>query len=151
MSLESQALVDAIVSHAMSLGVFERVNSHEPKNAPGRGLNVAAWVQEIGPIRGSGLKKTSVRVIFNIRVYSNMLQEPQDAIDPNLMDAVDKLMAAYTGDFQLDGLIRNVDLLGAYSGGLSAQAGYIKQDNDLYRVIVISLPLILNDVWEQVQ
>jgi hypothetical protein len=58
-----------------------------------------------------------------------MAQEPQDAIDPNLTDALSALIAAYSGDFDLGGPVRDVDLLGAISPGLSARAGYINQDS----------------------
>jgi len=82
-------------------------------------------------------------------VYLNMLQEPQDAIDTNIMTAVDALMAAYSSDFDLGGLVRNVDLLGAHGDPLAADAGYLEQDKRLYRVVVISLPLICNDLYTQ--
>jgi hypothetical protein len=59
-------------------------------------------------------------------------------------------MAAYSGDFELGGNVRNVDLLGQASEGLTAQAGYLEQDGKLYRVMTINLPLIVNDVWNQV-
>lgn len=153
MSLDSGILLEAIVSHAAASGHFERVNKHEPKNAPGNGLTAAAWVQRIDPVRTSGLKSTSARVVFTVRIFSNMLQEPQDEIDPNITAAVDALMNAYSGDFSLDGLARNVDLLGQHGVALSAQAGYVPIGNPpkLYRIMDISVPVIVNDVWTQVR
>lgn len=150
MSLNTLAILDKVQSHAMALGLFERVNTHEPKNAPGNGLTVAIWVQSIAPARGSGLASTSAHVVYSVRIFSNMLQEPQDAIDPNIIEAVDKLMDAYSGDFELGGNVRQVDLLGASGAPMSAQAGYVNQDNKLFRTMTVSLPLIVNDVWEQV-
>jgi hypothetical protein len=46
--------------------------------------------------------------------------------------------------------VRNVDLLGAYGAGLSALAGYLNVDNKMFRVVDLTLPLIVNNVWEQV-
>ncbi len=150
MSLNTKNLVNALASHAMTLGRFERVNGHEPKNAPGSGLSCAIWLQYIGPARGqSGLKATTGRVVASVRVYSNMLAEPQDAIDPEVGDAVDALMAAYSNDFELGGLIRNVDLLGATGVPLQAEAGYISIDKQMFRVMTIQVPMIINDIWEQ--
>lgn len=152
MSFNAMTILEAAVSHALASGHFERVNAHEPKNAPGNGLTAALWAQSLSPVRGaSGLLKTSARLVLNVRVYSNMLQEPQDAIDPAVIAAVDALMDAYSGDFELGGNVRNVDLLGQAGVPLSAEAGYLNQDGRMYRVMTITLPLIINDVWSQAQ
>lgn len=151
MALNSQALVDAIASHALTLGVFDRCQQHEPKSAPGHGLSCAVWAQQIQPVpRVSGLAVTAARVEFCVRLYANMLREPQDGIDPALMGALDLLMAAYSGDFTLGGLVHMVDLLGAYGEPLAARAGYLSQDNRLYRVFDITLPCVVTDCWDQV-
>lgn len=150
LSLNTNNILNAIVSHAMAAGVFDRVNTHEPKNAPGHGLTVAIWADSIDPVSAaSGLSVTAARIVFNLRIYSNMLQEPQDAIDPNIIDAVDVLFTAYSGDFELGGSVRNIDLLGQFGSSLSAQAGYINQDGTLYRVMTITVPVIINDAWSQ--
>lgn len=149
--LNIAANLDKLVSHALTLGIFERVNQHEPKNAPGNGLTAAVWVDDIGPARGqSGLSSTTARVVCVVRLYTSMLQEPQDAIDPNLVDAVDALMAAYSGDFELGGNVRCIDLLGGLGGTpLAARAGHITVDQKAYRVMTITVPLIINDAWNQ--
>jgi hypothetical protein len=42
-----------------------------------------------------------------------------------------------------------VDLLGSAGAPLSAQAGYLNQDGRLFRVMTLTLPIIVNDVWDQ--
>lgn len=150
MSIDATTLIGAVRDHALTTGLFERVNGHEPKNAPGNGLTAAVWVQDIGPVLSSGLAKTSARLALNVRIYSSMLQEPQDAIDPNIVSAVDDLFTAYSSDFELGGNVRCVDLLGMAGAPLSAQAGYLEQDKKLFRVMTITLPLIVDDAWDQV-
>lgn len=151
MAIASQDLVDRLASHAMSLGVFDRVNQHEPKSKPGRGLTCAIWIDRIEPARGrSGLTATDARVVFNVRVYTNMLQNPQDAIDPSVMEAVDLLFEAYSGDFQLGDTSRWIDLLGATQGHpLFSQSGYINIDNMVFRVMTITVPVIIENAWTQ--
>lgn len=149
MSLGITGILDAVVSHALATGLFDAVNGYEPKSAPGSGLTAAAWVQSLDPVRGSGLASTSVRVALTVRFYANMLADPQDAIDPYVTNAADVLMGAYSNDFDLGGTVRNVDLLGEHGEGLRAQAGYLEQDRTMYRVMDITLPLIVNDVWGQ--
>lgn len=148
--MDVDAVTNAAVSHAAASGHFERVNLHEPKNAPGHGLTCAVWCQAVAPIpAASGLAATSGRLLFNVRIFSSMLQEPQDAIDPNVLKAVDRLLELYSGDFTLGGLVRNVDLLGAYGVPLSAQAGYQSIDKTMYRIMTINLPLVVSDLWSQ--
>lgn len=150
MALDILGILDAVVSHALSLGRFEAVNGHEPKNAPGLGLTAAVWADRVDTVRSSGLDSTSVRLLLNVRLYTGAEQEPADAIDPNLMTALDALMRAYVGDFTLGGLVREVDVRGTHGIGLEARAGYLQQDAALLRVMTIALPVIVNDLWDEV-
>lgn len=150
MSLDTTAILNAIVSHAMGLGQFERFTRYEPKSPPGPGISVAFWVQSIGPIPlASGLAETSCRLEITCRFYKPMLTEPQDEIDPQVMAAVDALFTALSGDFSLGGRVRNIDLLGAHGVGLSAQAGYQTINQTAYRVMTIVIPLVVNSAWAQ--
>lgn len=145
-----RTLYSQIVSHCATLGLFDRIATHEPKNAPGNGLNASVWVQEIIPLpRAGGLSATTGKVTFNIRIQTNMLKEPQDDIDREMLSAATVLLNEYSGNFTLGGSVRNVDLLGSFGTPLSAQAGYIQQDNRMYRVMVVTLPIVINDLWTQ--
>jgi hypothetical protein len=145
------ALIDNLVSTALDLGEFRAVNFHEPKAAPGSGLRLALWVQSIEPIpMASGLASTSGYVVANARAYGNMLAKPEDDVDPRIMSAMAALIAAYSGDFTLGGTIRNIDLLGEYGQKLSAQAGYITIASAMYRIMTLTIPCIVNDMWTQV-
>jgi hypothetical protein len=152
MSLGAGALMGAVADHALTTGLFESVNGHEPKAKPGAGLTAALWVALMGPVpRGSGLVSTTARVELTMRIYTSMLAEPQDAIDPTLLDAADRMMTEYAGDFGLGGLVRQVDLLGEYGAPLACRAGYLSQDGKLFRVMDLTIPLIVNDLWQQVE
>jgi hypothetical protein len=98
----------------------------------------------------SGLASTSFRVTFNVRIYSSMLQEPQDAIDPTMLAAVDLLLADYIGSFTLGGLLREVDVRGIDGNPLRVDAGYLGQDGKMYRVLTISVPCVINDLYAEV-
>jgi hypothetical protein len=151
-----QNLFDLIQSKVLATAYFQAVNTSEPKASPGNDIICAIWIQSIGPARGqSGLSATSGLVIFNVRIYSNMFQEPQDAIDPSVLKATTTLLGIFSEDFELidpqteEPTVREVDLLGAVSSGLGAQAGYLSIGGQLQRVMTISLPVIINDCWTQ--
>lgn len=151
--INAQDIVDRLASHAQASGYFDRVNQHEPKSKPGRGLTCAIWVDRIEPARGrSGLNVTSARIVMNVRVYTNMMQQPQDSIDPSVMEATDALFLAYSNNFDLGGVDsgRFIDLLGMTQGHpLFSQSGYINIDNMVYRVITITVPVIQENAWPQ--
>lgn len=150
MALNSQDIFDRLSSICSATGMFDRVNTHEPKNAPARGLTAAIWIDQVRPTK-SGLARTSVSVVYKIRLYTSMLLEPQDMIDPQLMLALDAVMEGLTGDFTLGDTVRCIDLLGQGDGHpLKMESGYINIDTRVFRVFTINVPIILNDVWEQV-
>lgn len=149
MTLATRDILDAVVTHAMSLGKFEQVNQHEPKNAPGNGLTCAIWADRIGGIRSSGLSSLSARVTFSVRVFQSMQAEPANDIDVVMLDAVDALAGAYAADFTLGDLVRQVDLIGSDGPGLDAVFGYVTVDGIEFRVATITLPLIVNDLWTE--
>lgn len=150
MSIAIASILDGVISYTAASGWFDRVQGHEVVNAPGYGLTAAVWLQQIDPIAlGSGLNSTSGRLVLQQRLYQNALSEPRDAIDPNLIQATDALMAAYSGDFDLGGTIRNVDLLGHHGISLSGNAGYLDISGKMFRIFDITIPLIVSDLWTQ--
>jgi|SRR6188768_20205 len=142
-------ILDAVVSHALSLGIFEVVNTFEPTTSPSKDLSAAIWVNDIEPVQSSGLNETSVRIELTVQIMTHTIQDPIDMIDPSLLEAVDTLLDTYSNDFTLDGLLREVDLLGSEGTPLRASFGYVDYDDNQYRVAIITLPLIVNDVWSQ--
>ena len=139
-----------VTSHADGLGIFEKVTGHEPKAAPGSGLHCSVWLKSFRPHpRASGVNVTSAVLTLNVRVEENMLREPQDDVETAILAASLRLMAAYSGDFTLGGTIRNVDLLGATGVPLQLDGGYVNNGGTLYRCGIITLPIIINDVFPQ--
>lgn len=148
MSLDIQSIVDAVQNHALSCGHFESVNGFEPKTAPAaQGLTCAVWVDLVRGCQSSGLASTSALMVFHVRLYTNMLAQPQDAIDPRIVAALDSLLTAYVGDFTLGERVRAIDVRGMEGVPLNVQAGYINQDGKVFRTVTITLPVIVNDVW----
>ncbi|MGD9749786.1 MAG: hypothetical protein AB7W59_02205 [Acidimicrobiia bacterium] len=152
MTLDLAGIRAAVESHALASGHLDRSTGHEPDHGPGQGISAAVWVDEVRPVRArSGLASTSALVVLQLRLQMPMTYEPADDIDPLLLGAADALMRAYSGDFELGGEVAAVDLLGMSGGpSLQGKAGYLPQDDQLYRVFVITLPLLVDDLWEQV-
>lgn len=149
MALDIQGILDVIVSHALSTGYFETVNQYESKQSPENGISAAVWVNRVTPVRTSGLATTSIRLELTFRIYSSTYQQPYDDIDPNLTRALDTLMRAYCGDFEVGGQVRHIDIFGAYGQPLESRSGFMNLDGKEFRVFSINLPLLVDDLWDQ--
>lgn len=147
--MKARDILDPIISHAKATGRFDAVEGHEPKSAPRTGLTGALWVQSIEPVRASGLNSTTVRVLVEFRLYTSMLQQPEDRIDPAMTDAVLDLGRRLVADYTLGGVAKDIDVRGTHGVGLTTLAGYIEQDKKLLRVYTVRIPVIVNDVWEE--
>lgn len=150
MSLDVTAPRSVLTSHAQARGGFNQVLNHEPLSAPGSGLTYAVWVGDIDPLpTASGLASTTVRVIFNGRLYLPADTEPMDEVDVQLTDAATDLMGLYTGDFTLGGSVRNIDLLGEFGDRMRARLGYLDIGSTTYRISTISIPTVFSNAWTQ--
>ena len=144
------AVYAAAISAAQKLNIFETVIQHEPKAAPVSLPACAVWTQALTPVAAlSGLAATSGRLELRARIYLNFLGKPEDKIDPELVRLTSTLLGAYTGGFTFAGTVMEIDLLGAHGESLSAQAGFIHHDSHLFRVMEISLPVIIDALWSQ--
>lgn len=154
MDLEQQILAihNGVISVPMRTAYFTSVNSHEPTSPPsGLDMFAAVWLQFLRPIAArSGLNKTSGLLVYNCRMYTNQMED-QDYIDPQMVRATAALMAAYSGDFDINGLVTAVDLLGMHDVPLSAVAGYLQLGTVKFRVMTLTIPLIVDDLFTQAQ
>src|SRR5580698_1110435 len=146
-------VLDKVISYAMASGRFDNVNGHEPKNAPGAGVYCSVWVQTIFTMgKLSGLAASSGAIVLSVRVYTSFTQQPFDAIDPQITAAITDFMGSLTGDFEFgqEASVRNVDVLGQTGVKFQAQAGYVEIDRQVFRVMTLTVPIIINDMFTQV-
>ena len=143
---DAKGLFSQLTSHAKSLKIFDRVNSHEPENSPGKGLSCSITFTSIeADPAASGLSAVSGKITFAVRIWSSLMQKPLDAVDPNVLGAVSVLLGEYSGAFTLGGTVRDVDLL-----ALKAAAGYVDHEEKVFRTVEITVPIVVNDLWGMV-
>ena len=147
-------IYSAVQDFALQSGLFTSTEDHEGRNAPGQGLSCQVLMGTIEPVRASGLNATSARMEFTVRVSAPRMQTPDGATDQAVMYVGAYLIGAFTNDFDVDelepeGLVREIDVLGAHGDALKFEPGWLAQDGSPYRVGELTLPLILNDVFPQ--
>lgn len=142
-----------VISHADASGLFGKVQGAEPKSAPITGrspdLFCAVWIQRIRPAMRGGLNSTSVVLEIMVRLYTKMTADPIEAIDPNMLGAAHRLMGAYVADFELGSTARHVDVRGAEGTQMTAEAGYAELDAIMFRILDITVPVVVNDAWPE--
>lgn len=144
----------AMTSVVQKSSYFRQVNDHEPTSAPaGLDMFAACWLQFLRPVPArSGLNTISGLLTYNVRMYTSQFAEQQDYIDPQMIRATAKLMALFAGAFTLGGSITAVDLLGLTGDvPLSAVAGYLQLGQTRYRVMTITVPMLVDDLFTQAQ
>jgi hypothetical protein len=149
--MDTNGIVGAVASQALTTGFFDSVNKHQPLSPPGHQLTAAVWAQEIAPVPvESGLAATTALLMLSVRLYMPALSQPYDDIDPIMLQATDTLMAAYSGAFTLGGEVNWIDLLGRTGQRLTAKAGYLDMNGQMLRVMTISVPMVVENAWPQV-
>jgi hypothetical protein len=149
MALDIRGILDKLVSHALASGHFDSVNTFKIDEPAGARLTAGIWVDDITPLKSSGLASTSARLLFKVRLFSSTEAAPESYLEEAMTDATSALLTAYSGDFDLGASVRAVDLLGMEGVPLSANAHFMNLSGIIYRVMDIAIPVLVNDVWEQ--
>lgn len=150
MALDIDGILNVVATHAQNTGWFQTVVEHPSKQSATNGITAGVWIERIDPIKSSGLSSVSVRLELEMHVVGSTMAEPYDDIDTNLTKAVDALFTAYIGDFELGGEARHIDVFGAYGQPLGIRVGYLNSSGREVRVFQIRIPIIINDVWDEV-
>lgn len=146
--LRYREVMDAQASLVAEHCDVDRSLKWEPKGAPGAGLTAATWVQTARPyVRASGLQVGSVVVMTMTRFMTGFKATPTGEIDPRLVDAADLLVEALHGTFDLARTGCWVDLGGESGEPWRAEAGYAELDNSIYRIMDVTVPYILTDIY----
>jgi len=149
--LDVAALLNSLTSLALATGQFVSVSGHEPASPPAVGVTSAIWLASIGPAKKvSGLSETAGLVVFTLRIYNPPTTGDMDSIDPMVGNAAAQMIGVFSGDFTLGGSVFAVDLFGSNGQALAAKAGYLNQGGTLYRIMDITIPLVIDGVWTQV-
>lgn len=155
-TLDIQGLLDAVCSVAQRIGHLDTCATHEPREAPNTAAHGAFWWNGMRPVRVSGLAGVATCVTLMGRIYlpaGNGTNLPYDRIERELLAITDRLMAGFCGQFTLGGRVRNVDIFGAHSPGLSSDPGWARfggANGAVFRIATFTLPLIVNDMYPEV-
>ena len=138
----------ALHKRLVNLGTFDKVADHEPASPPGKGLYAAMWFERIRPVpEMSSLSHAAMLYVHIVRIYKNATSEPKDSIDIGVIEAADAVFGSLAEDHTLGSTAYAVDILGAYSDGLTAETDYVDFGrNQWFRVVDLSIPVVVDGV-----
>lgn len=149
--VQIKAIMSKVISVVQGLGLLETVNGGQAMHMPGAGLRASVWPGRItSPPGSSGLSKVSIVLPVMIRIFGPARAIQVDEIEDEMLDVIDKLADAYVGKFTLDGLVRAIDIHGRFGQPMTIEPGYLDIQDGTCRVETMTLPLIINNAWEEV-
>lgn len=135
--------LEAIQSALLKGGYFKGgVTIGEPKSPLSSRFTAAIFMDSVS-IPGTVLAALEEVHVVTLRVYDDMLREPTSDIELELSLVLSDLMNDLAGDFSLGDTIRAIDVAGMYGTPMGARWGYLEMSGKMYRIVDVTLPLIV--------
>ncbi len=139
MAFQIKDTLQTVQSHLSASGYFQDVVIGEPKQPTGTRLSAAVFMNEFNVIAATLTGTVELHSVA-LRLYRDMLAEPQGDADTDLDNAIAHVEEDLLGDFDLGSTIRNINV-----DGLSTTWGYIDLGGTEYRIADMSLSMIVDD------
>lgn len=140
----------SVQSKAAESGYFHTVELGEPKSSlQGHGMEAYIWMDSVA-VAGTTLNYAIEIHTVTLRLYMPMLTGDTLEDEVEMDAAVNQVKRNLAADFDLGGTVRNVDFAGQHSGGLESVTGFVDLSGTQYRIVDITLPVIVDDIAELV-
>ena len=135
----------ALEGHLEASGYFGQVQIGEFKSAPDDRLAASIWLVGASAYQvyldGGSAEVHTV----NVRIYRKAFEEPESEIENDIAQAVSQVMSDLSGEFDLGGTIRNIDIAGMAGTPLSVDFGHLDVGGTIFRVADITVPMLVDD------
>jgi hypothetical protein len=149
MAFDITTTINLVVSFLQKRGEYSLVQIGEPKSPPRGDLAAAVFVSDASVV-GVTLQTTIELHELTIRLYRNMMEEPEEDNELRISQAVTGIVSDLLGDYDLGASVRNI-AVGEYGRTVSASYGYLDVGGTMYRSVDISIPLIVDGSATPVQ
>jgi len=149
MAFDITTTINLVVSFLQKRGEYSLVQIGEPKSPPRGDLAAAVFVSDASVV-GVTLQTTIEIHELTIRLYRNMMEEPEEDNELRISQAVTGIVSDLLGDYDLGASVRNI-AVGEYGRTVSATYGYLDVGGTMYRMVDISVPLVVDGSATPVQ
>lgn len=140
MAFNALSTLRSVQSCLSASGYFADAIVGEPTQPPNQHGVTAALFMDSVEVVGTTLSGTIERHSIGLRMYRNMLDDPNGDADTDLDQAVAHIEEDLLGDFDLGESIRNLN-----ASGLSVDWGYVDVGGTEFRVADMELSFIVDD------
>jgi len=143
MAFNPRPIMERLRSFLAASGRFTGGTSiGEPKAPPGKGSYAAVILGPIVPTELAAGGAVSGRIDLIVRIYRDAINEPLEDTEFTMAQTILELFEDFCGDFDFgDANVRNLLPL-----DMAATPGYQTIGNIMYRVVDITVPLMVNDL-----
>ena len=134
-----------IESKIATSGQVKTTQVGEPKSPPSNLPAAAIYMDSVRLYRLTVDGGTGEVHTVNVRVYADMLQEPQEWNEYGLAEVAENLINQLFIDADLAGKIMAIDVAGMAGQGVEMRWGYLDVSGKMHRIVDITLPLLVND------
>ena len=146
MAFDIDRTLHAVTSFLKVDGKFRTVTIGEPKSiTPLTSICVAVFMQSTAITKFYLNGGTEEVHVVMVRLYRDMLAEPTEDIETDLAKSVQRIVSDLLGDYDLGATIRNIDGAGGIGTNLGSAWGYTDLSGRMFRIVDITLPLIVDD------
>jgi hypothetical protein len=82
--------------------------------------------------------------VVMITILLDALREPASGVEKDLAVAASNVLTDLLSEYDLGGSIRNVDPAGMHGTGFTTRWGYLEISNKMYRIVDITIPLVVD-------
>lgn len=145
MPFDIKATLETVEDWFGKSGYFGKVQIGEPKQPPQEALSAAVFMNRVTTVLVFANGGTREVHVVTMRMYRDMLAEPQADIELGLAKAVSSVSSDLLGDFELGAKIMAVDVAGMHGTPYGATWGYLDLSGKMYRIVDILMPFIVDD------
>ena len=141
-------------------GTLDRIHTYLAESGHIRGgQQIGAYTQSVdtsqGPVAFITMTGTTVyamtlggqpmaQEVVTVTILLDALREPASGVEKDLALVATNIMADLLGEYDLGGTIRNVDPAGAHGASFATRWGYIEISRKMYRMVDITIPLLVD-------
>lgn len=139
-----QTTLQNIESYLAASGYFQSTQVGEPKKPPEAEFSASVFMSRVSVVELT-LNSTIEVHVPTVRIYRQMFAEPEENIEFDLGRIISQVSSDLLGEYDLGATIRNVDAGGQHGTPLSAQWGYLDVGGTMFRIVDMTVPLIVDD------
>ena len=153
-NLDTTVLQNWLLTHATGTGLFAAgaVIGYEPKSRLRAWPAFAGWFAGLRAVpERSSLDATAALLTWTARIHYDAIGADQTTVERSLMHATDQLFAEYFGDLVIAGMDAWLDAKGQVGEPIASETGFLTIDNQANRVATITVGVVIDNAWAEVE